>query len=84
MFKNLLTKIKLKLAEIRYRRQIDLRVKKFQIRNAVIKYYMDYDRIHDITDIPAHIRADRLLDRVIKRPSDIDRCYKKLLEYQEV
>lgn len=83
MFKNLLSKIKLKLAEYRYRRSIDLRVKKFQIRNAVIKWYMDYDRLHNVVDIPAYQRADRVMTKVIKTPADVDRCYKKLLEYQE-
>lgn len=83
MFNDLISKIKLKLAEYRYKRQIDLRVKKFQIRNAVIKYYMDYDRIHNVVDIPAHIRAEKVMTKVIKTPADVDRCYRKLLEYKE-
>ena len=83
MFKNLLAKIKLWKAERKYKRTIDLNVKQFQIRNAVIKWYMDYDKIHDITDIPAHIRAERVLKKTIKKPSDIDRIYNKLIEYQQ-
>lgn len=83
MFKNLLAKIKLKLAERKYQRNIDLNAKRFYIRNKVIKWYMDYDRMHDVTDIPAHIRAERAMSKTIKRPSDIDRIYKRLLEYQQ-
>lgn len=83
MFNDLISKIKLKLAEYRYKRQIDLRVKKFQIRNAVIKYYMDYDRIHNVVDIPAYQRADRVMAKTVKTPADVDRCYRKLLQYEE-
>lgn len=75
MFKNLIRKIKLW-------RKRQLRHKFFQIRNAVIKWYSDYDRIYDVCDIPAHTRADRAIGRTIKRPADIDRCYRKLLEFQ--
>ena len=82
MFKNLLGKIKLKLAELKYRRQKQLSAKKFYIKLALIQYYNDIDKMHDVVDIPAHIRADRVMTKVIKRPSDIDRLYKKSLEYQ--
>lgn len=82
MFKNLISKIKLKLAERRYKRKIDLNAKKFYIKLALIQYYNDIDKMHDVVDIPAHIRADRVMTKVIKRPSDIDRLYKKSLEYQ--
>ena len=82
MFKNLLGKIKLKLAELKYRRQKQLNAKKFYIKLALIQYYNDLDKMHDVVDIPAHIRADRVMTKVIKRPSDIDRLYKKSLEYQ--
>ena len=70
-------------AERKYQRNIDLNCKRFFLRNAVIKWYMDYDKIYDVCDIPAHIRADRALNKVIKRPSDIDRYYKKLIAYQK-
>lgn len=82
MFKNLISKIKLKLAELKYRRQKQLSAKKFYIKLALIQYYNDYDKMHDVVDIPAHIRADRVMDKVIRKPSDIDRLYKKSLEYQ--
>lgn len=84
MFKKLLQKIKLIRAEKKYQRGIDLRAKYFYIRNALIKWYIDYDAIYDICDIPAHIRADRALKKTIKRPNDIDRAYNKLLKYQQV
>lgn len=83
MFKNLISKIKMMLAERKYQRNIDLNCKRFYIRNAVIKWYMDYDRIYDVCDIPAHIRAERAISKTIKRPSDIDRIYKKLIDYEK-
>ena len=83
MFKKLLAKIKLIRAEKKYQRGIDLRAKYFYIRNALIKWYMDYDRIYDVCDIPAYIRADRVMRKTLKVPADIDRSYKKLIEYQK-
>lgn len=82
MFKNLLSKIKMILAERKYRRTIDLNAKRFYIKLALIQYYNDIDKMQDVVDIPAHIRADRIMDKVIKKSSDIDRLYKKSLEYQ--
>lgn len=82
MFKNLLSKIKLKLAERRYKRKIDLNAKKFYIKLALIQYYNDIDKMHDVVDIPAHLRAEKVMSEVIRKPSDIDRLYKKSLEYQ--
>lgn len=82
MFKNLISKIKLLIAERRYKRKIDLNAKKFYIKLALIQYYNDIDKMHDVVDIPAHIRADRVMDKVIRKPSDIDRLYRKSLEYQ--
>lgn len=83
MFKNLLAKIKMMQQERKYKRNIDLNCKRFYIRNAVIKWYMDYDQIYDVCDIPAHIRAERAMNKTIKRPSDIDRIYKKLIDYEK-
>lgn len=83
MFKNLFEKIRLMKANKRYKRSIDLNVKTFYIRNAVIKYYMDYDRIHNVVDIPAYIRAKRVMEKTLKTPQDIDRAYRKLLEYEQ-
>lgn len=84
MFRDLLGKLKMMLAERKYRRSIDLNSKYFFIRNAVIKWYLDYDKMHGYIDIPAHYRAKKVMNKTIKTPSDIDRCYKKLLEYQKV
>lgn len=83
MFKNLFEKIRLMKANKRYKRNIDLNVKTFYIRNAVIKWYMDYDRIHNVVDIPAYIRAKRVMEKTLKTPQDIDRAYRKLLEYEQ-
>lgn len=82
MFKNLLSKIKLKLAELRYRRQKQLSAKRFYIKLALIQYYNDLDKMHDVVDIPAHLRAEKVMSEVIRKPSDIDRLYAKSLEYQ--
>jgi hypothetical protein len=83
MFKNLFEKIRLMKANKRYKRSVDLNVKTFHIRNAVIKWYMDYDRIHNVVDIPAYIRAKRVMEKTLKTPQDIDRAYRKLLEYEQ-
>ena len=83
MFKNLFEKIRLMKANKRYKRSVDLNVKTFHIRNAVIKYYMDYDRIHNVVDIPVYIRAKRVMEKTLKTPQDIDRAYRKLLEYEQ-
>lgn len=83
MFKNLFEKIRLMKANKRYKRSVDLNVKTFHIRNAVIKWFMDYDRIHNVVDIPAYIRAKRVMEKTLKTPQDIDRAYRKLLEYEQ-
>ena len=83
MFKNLISRLKMMQQERKYKRNIDLNSKRFQVRNALIKWYMDYDKMYDVCDIPAHIRADRVIDKHLKCPADVDRAYKKLLAYQQ-
>jgi len=83
MFKKLLSKLRMMREERKYMRSIDLNVKKFQIRNELIKFYLDYDRMNNIVDIPPHYRAERIMRKKLRTPADIDRSYRKLLEYKQ-
>ena len=86
MLKRLLDSIRLlqerNRLEKAYRRSIDLNAKRFYIKLALIRYYNDYNTMHDTVDIPAHIKAEQVMSKVIKRPSDVDRLYKKTLEME--
>lgn len=75
MFKDLLSKFHLWKEQRKYQRTIDLNAKKFYIKLALIQYYNDLDRIYDVVDIPAHIRADRYLTGI--KPAKIDKLYRK-------
>ena len=65
-----------------YRRSIDLNAKRFYIKLALIRYYNDYNTMHDTVDIPAHVKAEQEMSKVIKKPSDVDRLYQKTLEME--
>lgn len=82
MYRKILEMFNLLREEIKLKRTIDLRVKKFKIRNAVIKWYMDYDKMHNLVNVPAHLRAKEVMKQTLKTPEDIDRCYQQLLDYQ--
>lgn len=71
--------VKKRLAEYKLRRKNELRVKKFHIRNELIRYYMDLKTMGNVVDIPAHIYADRAMKLTLRTPMDIDRSYRKLL-----
>lgn len=85
-FKNLLEKVKLfqkrNRLERAYQRSIDLNAKRFYIKLALIRYYNDINAIHDVVDIPAHIKAEQVMSKVLRKPSDIDRLYRKTLEME--
>ncbi len=87
-FKKILEKVKLlqerNRLERAYQRSIDLNAKKFYIKLALIRYYNDMDKMHDVVDIPAHIRAEQVMSKVLRKPTDIDRLYKKTLEMEAV
>lgn len=82
MFKNLLSKFHLWKEQRKYKRAKELSAKKFFIKLKMISYYNDINKMHNVVDIPAHIKADRIMNEVLRKPSDIDRLYKKALEYQ--
>lgn len=88
MFKKILEKVKLlqerNRLERAYQRSIDLNAKKFYIKLALIRYYNDMDKMYDVVDIPAHIRAEQVMSKVLRKPTDIDRLYKKTLEMEAV
>lgn len=87
-FKKIIEKVKLyqerNRLERAYQRSIDLNAKRFYIKLALIRYYNDMDKMHDIVDIPAHIRAEQVMRKVLRKPTDIDRLYKKTLEMEAV
>ena len=77
--------IKAKIELAKKKNKEELRRKFFEIRGEVIKFYED----KDITDgsqinIPAFVRADQTLAKVIKTPNDINFYYGKLLKYRRV
>lgn len=86
MLKRILERIRLlqerNRLERAYRRSIDLNAKRFYIKLALIRYYNDYNTMHDTVDIPAHVKAEQVMSKVIKRPSDVDRLYRKTLEME--
>lgn len=86
MLKRLLDSIRLfqerNRLERAYRRSIDLNAKRFYIKLALIRYYNDINTMHDTVDIPAHVKAEQVMSKVIKKPSDVDRLYKKTLEME--
>jgi hypothetical protein len=63
-------------------KRIENRKKYYEIRGAVIKFYEHKDLTEGSVDIPAFIRADKILKEVVKTPADIDFYYKKLLKYK--
>lgn len=85
-FKKLFEKVKIfqerNRLERAYQRSIDLNAKRFYIKLALIRYYNDYNTMHDTVDIPAHVKAEQVMSKVIKRPSDVDRLYRKTLEME--
>ena len=85
MFRDLLSKLNRWKSEKRYQRMIELNAKKFYIKLALIQYYNDYNKMNNIVDVPAHIKAEYIMNDVIskKRPSEIDKLYKKSLKYTE-
>ena len=67
------------------RQKEELRRRFYEIRGEVIKFYEH----KDITEgseinIPAFMRADQTLAKVIKTPKDINFYYVKLLKYRRV
>lgn len=86
MFKKILENVKLLQERNRlerlYQRSKELDIKRNFIIQEVSRIYDDIDKIYDVVDIHPFFRAEKVVNRVIKRPSDIDRLYRRALEHQ--
>lgn len=86
MLKRLLNSIRLlqerNRLERTYKRSIELEIKRDFIIQEVSRIYDDIDKIYDIVDIHPYLRAEKVVNRVIKKPSDIDRLYIESLKHQ--
>lgn len=58
-----------------------LRVKRYQIKKAIIKFYEDLDKTVGGINIPAFIRAEKTMQEIVRSPKDIEEYYQKLLKY---
>lgn len=76
MFEN----FKRAIAQKKLNRKNDLKLKRYNIKRALIDFYYDYNRMHNIVDIPAHWVAESVMQLHLKNPKDIDRSYRKLLK----
>ena len=57
--------------------------KYYTVRGEIIKFYEDKDLTDSVEiEIPAFMRADRIIKEIIKTPKDLDFYYNKLLKYK--
>ena len=76
---------KAKMQLVKKRQKEELRRKFFEIRGEVIKFYEHKDLTEGAKiNIPAFMRADQTLAKVIKTPQDINFYYGKLLKYRRI
>lgn len=83
MFKKFLQTIKQRKKQRELLKQKEQQKKFFAVRGEIIKFYEDKDLTSGVAvEIPAFMRADRIMKQVIKTPKDLDFYYNKLLKYK--
>lgn len=77
--------INAKIELLKKARKKELKRRYYEIRGEVIKFYEHKDIADGVAvNIPAFMRADRILKQVIKSARDINFYYGKLIEYKRV
>lgn len=62
-----------------------LRKAKFnEIRKATEDYYIDLANANGQSDLPYFIKAEQVLNEVIKTPADIDYYYNRLIRFKKL
>lgn len=84
MFNKLKQFINKRNEDKKLKNKIEYNRKFYEIRGAVIKFYENKDKETNEVNIPAYLRADDILKKIIKTPQDIDFYYNKLLKYKAV
>lgn len=82
---SIISMIKTKSRLQKNKQKAELRRRYDEIRGEIIKFYEDKDITEgEVINIPAFMRADDILKKVIKNAKDINFYYAKLLKYRRV
>lgn len=81
----MLKKLIKKLQEHKKKKELELWEMSLEIKNALIKFIIEYQAINGIIDIPQNIVKMAFLtyDNNVKRPKDIKKYYKMLEQFKK-